>query len=284
MTTILVSVALHLALGLTLDNHVCTHNWDCASGQCDNPKTNPVDGGWELTCCEPLGAPQACTVDGGNCCTYGSAYVSCNYVPGRGLETGCGIPGSGIFDAGPNPFACYNDSDCINESGPGNTSLTECQGTFYYDAGPGVNTTNGEFFLPYSPGNWGQMVSSVCTVCSQPGAVTSGFTTSPSPCSACCTNNCQGTENVQNGETCCSAVGQQCLGDSDCCENDAGVQTESCFLTTSCNPDGGTYCSNLGKVGTCAYVDGQPCTTNETCRSGVCGDAGLPHYICIGPC
>jgi len=284
------TLALQIAIQVALtsgfaDNATCVHDWDCASEKCDNPKAIG-DGGWYLTCCDPLGT-QGCVFDGGTCCTFGSEFVSCQYPPLLFPETVCGVPSTGLPDAGPNPFQCSTSSDCVSLTATTGDDYadTQCQGLFYFDAGS-LGGAQAYFWTPFDAGPGWVEVNSACSTCLPSGDITQPSGNPFNQCAGCCSNSC--TDGGYNtaldwNVLCCSGVGQVCLSDENCCSASNGAQTESCFLTASCNPDGGEYCNPKGEVGTCAYIDGQICTSNEQCRSGHCGDAG-GVLICMFPC
>jgi hypothetical protein len=280
MITMIVQVAIRLALSGLPNTSPCNINWDCTGGICDNPVTLP-DSGWELTCCQGLGS--TCTTNS-DCCTFGSSYVTCS----AGVddpEMFCGIynvtPG---VDAG--LITCETSADCTQYTYNLEISY-ECDGVFLANG-----EAEREYFLPWDVGflwldlpdggTWYApyvLEESYCNYCYQPHNSTGTWVGGLNPCSLCCSNNCY--ESSTNDAICCSNPGQPCLADPDCCGNTPG-QTESCFLTTSCDPNGGGWCSDGGMTGTCALIDGQICTADEQCRSGNCSDAGRTYECQLG--
>jgi hypothetical protein len=283
MTTLAIQLAIHLVLLSGANGATCTKDSNCTGGVCDNPTQS--DGGGVLTCCQPLGT--LCFADS-DCCTFGSAYVVCGPISGDEGVNRCGINTPTNPDGG--EILCDSAADCIPESGSTYDESTQCLGTFYatFDAGlyeeiqhwlpvldagsvPGVGGAAG---TPWVLSNSG------CTACLQSSVIEAWYPgTNNQPCVSCCSGDCYQSANHENA-VCCSDTGQVCVSDADCCPSDAGATISSCSLTQSCYAGLSDYCSDAGEVGTCVVITGQPCTTNDQCRSGFCGDGG----ICTGGC
>jgi len=230
----------------------CRTDSDCSASQVCNTSTGACDarpvGGALGTAC---GAGTDC---GSGVCFNGACSQSCNWLDPTSCPGGfyCNGQVTGMCGAG----LCLAGAPGGTAMGAACAASTECQSLFCAEG-----------------------------VCSVP-CIPDGATSCPVGYS-CQTGSISGCGSCQQA----GALGDACMINEDCSTRMCAVQADTSFCTEFCDATrpcpGGFACRAVDATTSVCVPDrgglGAPCTTNESCASGICASRADRTY-CTRPC